>query len=161
DYYPLRIINNILTLMEPIGKEKNLYFKIDINENLVLKGDPKRIDQIFRIFIDNAIKYSKENSVIDIKAFDNYQGKYNIDGNNGVLFQFKDSGIGISEDDLPHIFERFYRSKNVSETPGSGLGLSIAEELIHLHKGKVFVESKLNEGTTFYIFLPWINHTEK
>ena len=161
EYYPLEIINNILTLMEPIGKEKNLNFKIDIHKNLTLKGDPKRIDQIFRIFIDNAIKYSKENSTIEINAFDDYKGKYNLNGNNGVLFQFKDTGIGISEDELPHIFERFYRSKNVSEIPGSGLGLSIAKELIQLHKAKVFVESKLNEGSTFYIFLPRINHSEK
>ena len=161
EYYPLEIINNILTLMEPIGKEKNLNFKIDIHKNLTLKGDPKRIDQIFRIFIDNAIKYSKENSTIEINAFDDYKGKYNLNEKNGVLFQFKDTGIGISEDELPHIFERFYRSKNVSEIPGSGLGLSIAKELIQLHKAKVFVESKLNEGSTFYIFLPRINHSEK
>ncbi|MFX1322247.1 MAG: MASE3 domain-containing protein [Promethearchaeota archaeon] len=161
EYHPLEIINNILTLMEPIGKKKNLNFKIDIHKNLTLKGDSKRIDQIFRIFIDNAIKYSKENSTIEINAFDDYKGKYNLNGNNGVLFQFKDTGIGISEDELPHIFERFYRSKNVSEIPGSGLGLSIAEELIQLHKGEVFVESKLNEGSTFYIFLPRLNHSEK
>lgn len=160
-YYPLKIINNVLTLMEPIGKEKNLEFKIDIRKNLKLRGDPSRIDQIFRIFIDNAIKYSKKNSIIEINAFDNYKGKYNLNGNNGVLFQFKDIGIGISEDELPHIFERFYRSKNVSETPGSGLGLSIAKDLIQLHKGKVFVESKLNEGSTFYIFLPHLDHFEK
>lgn len=161
EYYPLEIINNILTLMEPIGKEKNLNFKIEIHKNLTLKGDPKRIDQIFRIFIDNAIKYSKQNSTIEINAFDDYKGKYNLNGNNGVLFQFKDTGIGISEDELPHIFERFYRSKNVSEIPGSGLGLSIAKELIQLHKAKVFVESKLNKGSTFYIFIPRINFSEK
>jgi PAS domain S-box-containing protein len=159
EYYPLEIINNILTLMEPIGTEKNLAFEIDIPKNLVLKGDPKRIDQIFRIFIDNAIKYSKKSSTIEIKAFDDYKGKYNTDRNNGVLFQFKDNGIGISDGELPHIFERFYRSKNVSETPGSGLGLSIAEELIQLHKGKVYVESKLNEGSIFYIFFPRLNHS--
>ena len=161
EYNPLEIINNILTLMEPIGKEKNLDFKIDIHKNLTLKGDPKRIDQIFRIFIDNAIKYSKENSTIEINAFDDYKGKYNLNKNNGVLFQFKDTGIGISEDELAHIFERFYRSKNVTEIPGSGLGLSIAKELIQLHKGEIFVESKLNEGSTFYIFLPRLNHSEK
>ncbi len=161
EYNPLEIINNILTLMEPIGKEKNLNFKIEIDKNLILKGDPKRIDQIFRIFIDNAIKYSKANSTIEINSFDNYKGKYNLDGNNGVLFQFKDTGKGISEDELPHIFERFYRSSNVSEIPGTGLGLSIAKELIELHKGEVFVESELDKGSTFNIFFPRLNHSEK
>ncbi len=161
EYNPLEIINNILTLMEPIGKEKNLNFKIEIDKNLILKGDPKRIDQIFRIFIDNAIKYSKANSTIEINSFDNYKGKYNLNGNNGVLFQFKDTGKGISEDELPHIFERFYRSSNVSEIPGTGLGLSIAKELIELHKGEVFVESELDIGSTFYIFFPRLNHSEE
>jgi len=161
EYNPLEIINNILTLMGLIGKEKNINFKIEIDKNLTLKGDPKRVDQIFRIFIDNAIKYSKANSTIEINSFDDYKGKYNLNGNNGVLFQFKDTGMGISEDELPHIFERFYRSSNVSEIPGTGLGLSIAKELIGLHKGVVFVESELDKGSTFYIFFPRLNHSEK
>ena len=161
EYNPLEIINNILTLMGLIGKEKNINFKIDIDKNLLLKGDPKQVDQIFRIFIDNAIKYSKANSTIEINSFDDYKGKYNLNGNNGVLFQFKDTGMGISEDELPHIFERFYRSSNVSEIPGTGLGLSIAKELIGLHNGVVFVESELDKGSTFYIFFPRLNHSEK
>jgi len=161
EYNPLEIINNILTLMGLIGKEKNINFKIEIDKNLTLKGDPKRVDQIFRIFIDNAIKYSKANSTIEINSFDDYKGKYNLNGNNGVLFQFKDTGMGISEDELPHIFERFYRSSKVSEIPGTGLGLSIAKELIELHKGEVFVESELDKGSTFYIFFPRLNHSEK
>jgi len=71
EYNPLRIINEILYLLEPIGKEKNIDFKLEVDENIHLRGDLKRIDQVFRIIIDNAIKYSNENSKIEIKAVDN------------------------------------------------------------------------------------------
>ncbi|MFW9940637.1 MAG: MASE3 domain-containing protein [Candidatus Thorarchaeota archaeon] len=156
EYSPLKILNEILYLLEPIGKEKNIYFEIDIDESLHLKGDPKRVDQIFRIIIDNSIKYSKENSKIEIQAIENYQGKYNPNESAGILFQFKDYGRGIPEKDIPYIFERFFRSSNVKEISGTGLGLAIAKNLIEAHEGEIFLESKLEKGTTFYVFLPRI-----
>ena len=108
EYSPLEIINDILYLLEPIGKEKNIQFEINIDDSLYLKGDPKRIDQIFRIIIDNAIKYSLDNSKIEVEAIMNYQGKYNSNENPGVLFKFRDYGRGIPKEDLPHIFEHFF-----------------------------------------------------
>ena len=157
EYSPLEIINEILFLMERIGKEKIIDFEVDVDENIHLRGDSKRIDQVFRIVIDNAIKYSKENSKVEIKAIKNYHGKYNINENPGVLFQFRDYGRGIPNEDLPHIFERFFRSSNVNEITGTGLGLAIAKDLIEAHKGNIFVESELEKGTTFHLFLPKIN----
>ncbi|TET59271.1 MAG: PAS domain S-box protein [Promethearchaeota archaeon] len=155
EYKPLLIINDILYLMEPIGKEKNIDFEVNVDDNILLRGDSKRIDQVFRIIIDNAIKYSDENSKVEIKSIDSYQGKYNLNGNPGVLFQFKDYGRGISTEDLPRIFERFFRSSNVNEIAGTGLGLAIAKDLIEAHKGNVFVESELGKGTIFNLFLPY------
>ena len=155
EYKPLLIINDILYLMEPIGKEKNIDFEVNVDDNILLKGDSKRIDQVFRIIIDNAIKYSDENSKVEIKSIDSYQGKYNLNRNPGVLFQFKDYGRGISTEDLPRIFERFFRSSNVNEIAGTGLGLAIAKDLIEAHKGNIFVESELGKGTTFILFLPY------
>lgn len=155
EYKPLLIINDILYLMEPIGKEKNIDFEVNVDDNILLRGDSKRIDQVFRIIIDNAIKYSDENSKVEIKSIDSYQGKYNLNGNPGVLFQFKDYGRGISTEDLPRIFERFFRSSNVNEIAGTGLGLAIAKDLIEAHKGNIFVESELGKGTTFILFLPY------
>jgi len=156
EYNPLSIINNILTLMEPIGNAKNVKFNVEIDEDIELYGDPIKIDQILRIFIDNAIKYSKENKNIEIKAKNHYKKMYNHDEKDGVLFQIKDHGIGISEEDLSSIFQRFFRSEQVSDIPGTGLGLSIAKELIKLHDGEVWIQSVYGEGSTFFIFLPII-----
>jgi len=156
EYKPLEIINEILYLMEPIGKEKNIDFEIDVGSHIHLRGDPKRIDQIFRIIIDNAIKYSAKDSKVKISASDSYQGKYNLNKSPGVLFKVKDYGRGISTEDIPHIFERFFRAGNVNEIAGTGLGLAIAKDLVEAHKGKIFVESEIDVGTTIYVFLPYI-----
>jgi PAS domain S-box-containing protein len=157
DYKPLDILTDILYLMEPIGKEKKIIFEVDVDEALQLRGDIKRIDQIFRIIIDNAIKYSKENSKVEIRASNNYEGQYNLDGEPGILFQFRDYGRGIPEEDLTNIFERFFRSSNVNEIAGTGLGLAIARDLTEAHRGNVFVESELGIGTTFNLFLPRVD----
>jgi signal transduction histidine kinase len=96
EYYPSEIINEILTLTKPMGLEKNIKFELDVDETIRLKGDPNRIDQIFRILIDNAIKYSEVNSTIEIKAIRNYYGKFNPNNQVGILFQIKDYGIVIA-----------------------------------------------------------------
>ncbi|MHA2326702.1 MAG: sensor histidine kinase, partial [Promethearchaeota archaeon] len=154
EHSPLEVINDILNLLEPIGKEKNLNFEVSVDKDIRLNGDPKRIDQVFRIIIDNAIKYSKENSKVEIRAIKNYQGEFNLNNAPGVLFQFKDYGRGIPNEDQPHIFERFFRSSNVNEVAGTGLGLAIAKDLMEAHKGKIFMESELGKGTTFHLFFP-------
>jgi PAS domain S-box-containing protein len=158
EYYPSSLVEEILNLMQPIGKDKNFTFQVNIPKDLRLYGDPKRIDQVFRIFIDNAMKYSNNRGSIIIQATDNYNGVYNKQGKKGVLFEIIDEGIGISEKDLPRIFNRFFRSDQVSHIPGTGLGLSIARELVNLHDGEVFVTSKLGKGTNFSIFLPRYNN---
>jgi len=151
---PYKMINEILTLLEPIYKEKNLEIEVDVDENIRLNGDSKRMDHIFRIVIDNAIKYSNDNSKIEIKAIDNYKGKYNPEEKPGVLIQIKDYGIGIPKKDLILIFDRFFRSDQVKDITGTGLGLSIAKDLVHLHHGEIYVESEFKKGSEFEIFLP-------
>ncbi len=154
EYSPYKMINEILVLLEPIYKEKNLEIEADIDENIRLKGDSKRMDHIFRIVIDNAIKYSNINSKIEIEAIDNYKGKYNPEEKSSIIIQIKDYGLGIPKKDVDHIFERFFRSDQVKDITGTGLGLSIAKDLIELHNGAIFVESEAGNGSTFLIFLP-------
>jgi len=156
EYQPSLVFTDILALMEPIGNQKNITFKVEVSEGIKLIGDIKKVDQIFRIFIDNSIKYSKDKNSIEIKAIDHYKGQYNSTAQDGILFQFEDNGIGISEKDIPFIFQRFFRSDQVSDIPGTGLGLPIAKELIELHNGEVYVESEYGNGAIFYIFFPRI-----
>jgi signal transduction histidine kinase len=100
------------------------------------------------------LKYSEKNSSVIVSAIDSYQGVYNIDNVPGALFQITDSGRGISEEDIPHLFERFFRSKEVKDLSGSGLGLNIAKEIVDLHSGHIFVRSSLEKGSTFTVFIP-------
>ncbi|MHA1226947.1 MAG: PAS domain S-box protein [Candidatus Hodarchaeales archaeon] len=148
------ILTEVIFQLETQRQAKKLTVQTDIDPNIELYGDNKRLSQIFRILLDNAIKYSPEDSNIKIKAIDHYQGKYNPENVDGVLVQVSDSGIGIKSKDLPHIFKRFFRANDVTKTQGTGLGLSIAKELVELHKGKIFVESEYGKGSTFTIFLP-------
>ena len=158
EYNPLKLIKDIVLFLTPFCQEKNVSFNIDIDEKINIKGDIKRIDQVFRIILDNAIKYSYENSTIEISAIDKYKIESNSsEKNEGILIQFKNHGIGISKQDIPHIFERFYRASNAGEISGTGLGLSIAKAIVQLHQGEIYIESELGKSTIFSIFLPRID----
>jgi signal transduction histidine kinase len=95
----------------------------------------------------NAVKYTPCNGKIDIRVNDK---------GNTILIQIKDTGIGIPNDELPKIFEEFFRASNAKEIEkdGTGLGLSIAKQVIERHNGKIWVESEKGKGSTFSIELP-------
>ncbi|MEQ8677063.1 MAG: PAS domain S-box protein [Aggregatilineales bacterium] len=116
--------------------------------DLLISGEFNQLSQVVTNLINNALKYT-EKGEIHITTFCDEQ-------NQEVGFIIKDSGIGIREDDLPHLFKRFYRGKNAAQStiPGTGLGLSIVKDILTLHKGTIEVDSQLNSGTTFTITLP-------
>lgn len=153
-YSPEQVLAETLDQLEPLRKLKEIKISISISDDLKLIGDPKRIAQIFRIILDNSLKYSNDGESIFIGASDSYKGLYNPQKKNGILMKFSDTGIGIHEEDLPKLFNRFFRSTLVHHVSGSGLGLGIAKELIKLHDGDIFVESKFGEGTTVFLFIP-------
>ncbi|UKJ06722.1 PAS domain-containing sensor histidine kinase [Solitalea lacus] len=99
--------------------------------------------------ISNAIKFSPENSIIHVVC--------NVTDNDLVLI-VKDNGIGISEEDQQHLFERFFRAKNATNIQGTGLGLNIVAKYLELMSGSIEIQSKLNEGSTFTVYVPQINH---
>ena len=110
--------------------------------------DIQKIEELFLIIFDNALKYSPKNSQIKFIAFKNRKN---------IIFKIIDTGIGISEKDLPHIFDRFYRADNArtkNGTSGYGLGLSIAKKIVEQHHGSISVESTIKKGSTFKIMLP-------
>ena len=156
EYYPEQLLNEVLEQLEPRRKAKSIQISSNLRINSPLNGDPKRISQIYRIIVDNSLKYSNEGDSLVVTAEDNYTGVYNSKGQQGVLLKFKDTGIGILEKDLEKLFDRFFRSSKVSHIPGSGLGLGIAKDLVEMHEGEIFVESEVDKGTTIIIFCPRI-----
>ncbi len=123
--------------------------------NYFVKGDKESLTQLFGILLDNAIKYSPEKSVINIKTEKT---------DHSVLVHVTDQGIGIEKKDIPHIFNRFYRadsSRTKQNAPGYGLGLSIAKKIADSHRGTISVKSEPGkslpagrQGTTFTVQLP-------
>ncbi len=112
------------------------------DKELIISGDPDLIKQMLWIYTENAVKYSGDKKVITYKVYT--EGDY-------ACVSVKDNGCGISEEDIQHIFDRFYRadkSRN-KEIPGNGLGLSIASWIINTHNGKVEVKSVVGQGTEF------------
>ncbi len=154
DFFILESFQNAVNLMLTKYSSKNIKVSIAADKNIQLLGDKNRMEELIRIFLDNAFKYSLPNSKINLSAIQDYRGKYNPNNIKGVLIKIEDFGIGIPKEDIPHLFDRFFRSKNVKDQSGSGLGLSIAKEIINMFKGEVIVESELNNGTTFFLFFP-------
>ena len=110
-------------------------------------ADPNRLKQVFMNILDNALKYSKMNTKIFVKAeFSEFNGK------NAIKVSIADQGCGISKEDLPHVMEKFYKA-NVS-VRGSGIGLAVTNEIINLHNGKLEIDSEENVGTLVTIYLP-------
>ena len=116
---------------------KNIQLELTENKCLALL-DVKLINQIFNNLIGNAIKYSDDSSNIIVRSKINQEQ---------ILVEVEDFGFGISEDDLPHIFDSFYRSKAVENIEGTGLGMSIVKLFVERNNGQIYVESKLNVGT--------------
>lgn len=118
-------------------------------ENVHIKGDKQGIRQLVTIVIDNAIKYTQAKGRIEISL---------ATKNNHAVITISDGGIGIQAGDLPHIFDRFYRSLNPSihkqHMVGYGLGLPLAKEIAEFHQGSIAVRSKANKGTVVTITLP-------
>jgi signal transduction histidine kinase len=101
--------------------------------------------------LDNAIKYTSRDGSVDITA--------QKEDEKSVTVSVKDTGIGISEKDLPHIFERFYRGDPSRPHTGNGLGLSLAQAVAQAHGGRIHVASNPGQGSTFTIVLPRSPHT--
>tara|TARA_R100000152_G_C6669143_1_gene105937 strand:- start:11 stop:556 length:546 start_codon:yes stop_codon:yes gene_type:complete len=112
-----------------------------------IETDKKILRNIVLNVLSNAIKYSKEDGVIQFSSEVNSEK---------LIIKVQDQGIGIPEEDLPHIFKRFYRADNASYIQGTGLGLNIVKKYVTLLDGEMHFKSKLNEGSTFTIELPII-----
>jgi two-component system sensor histidine kinase BaeS len=143
-----KLLASIRHLHTPIFNEKGVDLIVKpLNESIAIKGDWDKVMQILTNVVNNALKYTPEGRSVTISAIKDRQ----MGG-----FLIKDEGIGIAPQDLPHIFERFYRGdkSRARKTGGVGVGLSIVKALVEAHKGTIKVESELDKGTTFTILFP-------
>lgn len=142
------LLINTYEKYEPICRQKGIPFKLNTSDELfpVLNVDIDRLNQILSIFIDNAINYSLPKSEISLDA---------TVFKNMLVFSIKDHGTGIADKDKPFIFDRFFcADKSRTQKEHYGLGLSIAKELVEMHKGKIELSDTLGGGCTFKISLP-------
>ncbi len=140
-------IKGIISPYKEIAEMEGKNIELDLNYKLDIDVDTNKIYQLLIILLDNAIKYTEENDVIKIKTYMK---------DNKCVIEVSDTGIGVSEEGLKRIFERFYREDTARsrETGGSGLGLSIANYIVTAHGGTIKASHNLPKGTVFTIRLP-------
>ncbi|MBP3886490.1 MAG: ATP-binding protein [Cellulosilyticum sp.] len=135
----------------PISIKKGIVIEEHLNAMLTMQGDRKRIKQLLVILIDNAIKYMGREGSITVQL--DKKNKF-MTREEEIILTVNDTGQGIEEEKLDKLFERFYRGDLARSQEGSGLGLAIAKWIVESHQGKIRVESRLGEGTSFIIELP-------
>jgi len=142
-----KTIKETAKFMEAFAKEKNIEIKVKSEKLPILEADPDRINQVLRNLMNNAIKFSPENSKIIVEA----ELK-----KNHIQLSVRDHGIGLSPENKMRIFEPFYQVEDASRRRhgGTGLGLAICRGIVESQKGKIWVESKPEAGSKFYFTLP-------
>ncbi|PLS03773.1 sensor histidine kinase [Neobacillus cucumis] len=140
------ILHQVVKEFQKLAALKKIQLSTDIHP-IEMIGDRERLKQLFIILIDNALKYTKENGAISVKASSK---------SSRAIIEISDTGVGISREDLPHIFDRYYRGDKARtrHLEGSGLGLSIAKWIVQSHSGKIRITSKAGEGTHVFVNLP-------
>jgi signal transduction histidine kinase len=136
------IISSVLEQMQEIASESGIALLYESNQEIMCRGDQSLIIQMLFNLIENGIKYGKPGGYVRMSA--------SIE-KNATQITIADNGMGISQEELPYIFDRFYRVDKSRDRSGSGLGLSIVKWIVDEHNGKIQVNSAPGEGTTFFI----------
>lgn len=141
------VVEDVIEAVEPMADKKKIEIKFEPPKKPVRASiEMDDLVKLVRNLLENAVKYSLEEKVVEVKL---------SNSKSYAKILIKDQGIGISEADLPNIFDRFYRSdKAVKHDEGSGLGLSIVKKVVQSYGGKIEVTSKIDEGTEFIVQLP-------
>lgn len=139
-------IESILLMLEPQWSVKNIALDVSLEETIIC-GDEDLLSQVFINLLNNAIKFTPENGNIGVNLSSD---------ENSIVCKISDTGIGISPQDQPRIFERFYKADKSRDRSlgGNGLGLSIVKKIIDLHGGKISLTSEVGKGTEFTVWLP-------
>lgn len=138
------LLADVADSLRPLAENRSLQLDCDLPPSLVISGDPDQLIRLIVNLLDNAIKYT-EQGVITLSA-------QQVAGH--ALIEVSDTGIGIPQEHIPHIFERFYTVESARSSGGAGLGLSIARQIVHAHSGRIAVESEVERGTKVMVYLP-------
>lgn len=140
------LINDVKRSYSTLLKEKNLIFINDISENLILHADKDKFYHILSNLVSNSIKSSDKGKICISSVLTNFK----------LEIMIQDEGVGIHQEEMPYIFDRYYRvdESRSRQTGGSGLGLAIVKAYVQAHKGQIQVSSELNKGCLFTITLP-------
>lgn len=140
-----KLINEVAVDRKPNAEAKGIELIVKPSESIYVHVNELLLSHAIANILDNAIKYSNSNTRITMETF--------VSQHKAVI-QISDQGIGIHEDEIVHVQERFYRASNVNSAKGSGLGLSICKEIAEKYNGHLNIESKVNEGTIVSLLLP-------
>ena len=141
-FNPGDVIENVLDMVKSQAYKKSIIIKYNDCFNSEILGSKDKFHQLAVNLIENAIKYSNENGIVKIDL--TLEEQY-------FVFKVKDNGIGIPKNDIPRIFERFYRVDKSRSTRGTGLGLAIVKHIVKLFNGEISVKSKVGIGSTFTV----------
>lgn len=141
------LVERTVKSLEILAQRKNITLDTMIEQDVTIKGDAPKLQQAISNLVDNAIKYTPEGGRVMVDVY--------IGDDQGIV-KISDTGIGIPTEDIPHIFDRFFRVDKARSryTGGTGLGLSITQKIVLMHDGNIRVDSKEGRGTTFFVSLP-------
>jgi two-component system phosphate regulon sensor histidine kinase PhoR len=142
---PLAVLKSAADRMRLQAERAGVNLAVETAASPNVRADAARLEQVLVNLIHNAVKFTRRGGSVTLSA--------NADGES-VVFAVRDSGAGIPSDDLPRIFERFYRVDKSRAGSGTGLGLSIAKHIVEAHGGKIWAQSRESEGSTFYFSIP-------
>lgn len=142
----IQLINNILTRYKYLEELENYHFNyIYKNKKLLVKADKTKLEQVIYNLINNAINYTGENNTVTIK----------ITNKESIKVEIMDTGKGIKEEDIPYIWDKYYKNKKKHKRNlvGTGLGLSIVKQILEAHNYEYGINTTINKGTTFYFYI--------
>lgn len=147
EFLPCTVLEDVLNIMRKTALNKNITLEFEDKNSELIIGDKDKFYQLGLNLIENAIKYSNNPGNVNILSYSK-EGYY--------CLKVKDNGIGIPKEDIPRIFERFYRVDKSRKKGGTGLGLAIVKHIVKTFNGEISVESDLGKGTTFEVKIPYI-----
>ena len=154
----INFLNEVFTTFTTLFRKKNLQYKFSSqHEKLIISFDPDKLEKIVSNLLSNAFKYTPEKGCITFRI-----ETYNEDYKTYLALQISDTGIGMSEEQLSQIFDLFYKIEDhQNDYQGSGIGLTLTQSLVSFLNGKIEVESKLGEGSSFTVNLPFMEGKEQ